>query len=140
MKKTSILILGTVAVIAAAGFLYNRRPAEQDAAGSGPPLVAVKVPELSPDEKAGETAFNTYCASCHGENAAGRDGTAPSFIHPVYNPGHHGDDAFFLAAKNGARAHHWPFGDMPPVKGVTEAGIAGIITYVRTLQRANGIE
>jgi mono/diheme cytochrome c family protein len=45
-----------------------------------------------------------------------------------------------MAVMKGVRAHHWRFGDMPPVEGVSEAQIAGIVAYIRTLQRANGIE
>ena len=48
--------------------------------------------------------------------------------------------AFVLAARNGVRAHHWPFGDMPPVgQPLTDGELAAIIAYVRELQRANGI-
>ena len=47
--------------------------------------------------------------------------------------------AFLLAAKQGVRAHHWPFGDMPPVPGVSEQDVGRIVAYVRTLQKANGI-
>ena len=31
-------------------------------------------------------------------------------------------------------------GDMPPVEGITEKTVALIATYIRELQRANGIE
>jgi len=44
-----------------------------------------------------------------------------------------------LAARNGVRAHHWPYGDMPPVDGVNEAQARAIATYVRELQVATGI-
>jgi hypothetical protein len=47
--------------------------------------------------------------------------------------------AFVLAAKNGVRAHHWKFGNMPPVKGLTQADVKYIARYVRELQRENGI-
>jgi hypothetical protein len=47
--------------------------------------------------------------------------------------------AFVLAAQNGVRAHHWTFGDMPAVKGVTQADVLDVIAYVRALQRENGI-
>jgi hypothetical protein len=47
--------------------------------------------------------------------------------------------AFVLAAKNGVAAHHWPFGNMPAVEGVTDADVLNIVTYVRALQRENGI-
>jgi len=60
-------------------------------------------------------------------------------VHAIYEPGHHGDLAFKRAAMNGVRAHHWPFGNMPPVQGITRADIGAIVAYVRALQRANGI-
>jgi hypothetical protein len=44
-----------------------------------------------------------------------------------------------LAVKNGVRAHHWRFGDMPPVEGVSDEDATKIVAYVRELQRANGI-
>ena len=37
------------------------------------------------------------------------------------------------------RSHHWRFGNMPPVAGITRAEVVSIVTYFRTLQRANGI-
>lgn len=57
----------------------------------------------------------------------------------IYEPGHHADGAFFLAAARGVRQHHWSFGDMPAVPDVTPQEVAAIIAYVRALQRANGI-
>ena len=46
---------------------------------------------------------------------------------------------FANAVRNGVVAHHWQFGDMPPVPGVSDADIEAIICYVRELQRAAGI-
>ena len=43
------------------------------------------------------------------------------------------------AAALGVRGHHWRFGDMPPVEGLTRTDVAMIVAYVRELQRANGI-
>ena len=100
--------------------------------------VAVKVPELSPLAAQGKTAFDANCAACHGVNAAGSD-KGPPLVHNIYNPGHHGDGAFFLAAKQGSRNHHWRYGDMPPQPQVSEEQVAAIVRYVRELQRANGI-
>ena len=71
-------------------------------------------------------------------NGVGTD-KGPPFLHKVYHPGHHGDQSFFMAATRGAQAHHWKFGDMKPVEGITEAQIKSIVTYVRALQKANGI-
>jgi mono/diheme cytochrome c family protein len=105
--------------------------------GAGP-TIAVKVPELSPLAARGKTAFDANCAACHGVNAAGTD-KGPPLVHNIYNPGHHADGSFFLAAKNGVRSHHWPFGNMPPQPQVSEEQIVTIVRYVRELQRANGI-
>jgi mono/diheme cytochrome c family protein len=102
-------------------------------------VVAVSEPETySALGRDGKTLFDQNCAACHGANASGTD-TGPPLVHNIYNPGHHADDSFFLAARNGVRAHHWPYGDMPPVDGVSEAQVRAIATYVRELQAANGI-
>ena len=87
----------------------------------------------------GEAAFNKYCSPCHGLKAAGTD-HGPTFISQIYQSNHHGDAAFRLAPMNGVRAHHWQFGDMPKVEGVTPQEIEEIIPYVRWLQRQTGIE
>jgi mono/diheme cytochrome c family protein len=100
--------------------------------------VAVKVPELSPLAAQGKTAFDANCVSCHGVNAAGTD-KGPPLVHNIYNPGHHSDEAFYFAAKQGSRSHHWRYGDMPPQPRVSDNQIAAIVRYVRELQRANGI-
>ncbi|MCW8915506.1 MAG: cytochrome c [Magnetovibrio sp.] len=101
-------------------------------------IVDVTVPQLSSNAKRGQTAFSEYCAVCHGDNASGSD-KGPPLIHNIYNPGHHADGAFFLAAKRGVRSHHWPYGDMPPQPQVNERQMANIVTFVRELQAANGI-
>lgn len=135
------IVVAAVGAVAAAGFVWavlpDRDVPSPDA--SAAPMVQVSVPPLSAAAKAGEAAFNSHCADCHGENAAGRQNIAPPLVHVIYEPSHHGDAAFFLAAQRGVRAHHWPFGDMPPVEGVTQQDVAAIVTYVRTLQQANGI-
>ncbi len=109
------------------------------AGGKGGAMAEVRVPALEGLAQMGALAFRAKCASCHGERAEGRRGVAPPLVHDYYKPSHHGDAAFVLAARTGVRAHHWRFGDMPPVRGVTEAEIRSIIAYVRALQKANGI-
>lgn len=127
-----------VSLMVLAGYLYlNRHNPE---AGSGEPIAAVTVPALTGAALEGEEAFNANCASCHGKNAAGKDGVAPPLVHKIYEPNHHGDMSFVLAAKQGVRQHHWSFGNMPAVADVSDKEIADIIAYVRTLQRANGIQ
>jgi len=100
--------------------------------------VDVRVPELSSVAARGKVAFDANCAQCHGKNAAGTD-KGPPLIHNIYNPGHHGDQAFLIAAKRGVRRHHWPYGNMPPQPQVTNAELTSIVKYVRELQVANGI-
>lgn len=116
---------------------YLDRP---DPDPSGAPLIAVAVPPLDRLAQQGAELFGANCASCHGANAAGKDGVAPPLVHIVYEPSHHGDAAFLLAAQNGVRQHHWRFGNMPPVEGVRGSEIDEIVAYVRALQRANGID
>lgn len=119
--------------------MQNPHSVQKTSGNLGAPLVEIKVPDLSDRAKLGKLAFDTSCAVCHGKNAVGQDGVGPPLVHIIYEPNHHGDAAFLLAAKNGVRAHHWPFGNMPPVTNVPDDTIALIVDYVRELQRANGI-
>lgn len=94
--------------------------------------------QLSAPAQMGQIAFQENCASCHGSKAAGTD-KGPPLIHRIYEPSHHADVAFQRAARFGVQAHHWRFGDMKPVAGVTDKQIEWITSYVREVQRANGI-
>lgn len=106
----------------------------------GDPIVTVEVPDkLSSEATIGKRAFDAKCAACHGENAAGQNGVAPPLIHKIYEPSHHGDISFVMAAKNGVTSHHWNFGNMPPVEGLTDADVKYIASYIRSLQKENGI-
>jgi len=96
-------------------------------------------PGLMPNPSAGKKLFDKHCASCHGADLKGTK-LGPPFLHPYYVSSHHGDVAFQLAAKNGVRAHHWQFGDMQPVPGVTPDDVAHITAYIRYQQRLAGIE
>lgn len=107
----------------------------------GDPIVSPVLPdELSAQAQMGKRAFEAKCADCHGENAAGKKGAAPPLIHKIYEPSHHADFAFQMAVQNGVRSHHWPFGDMPPVSGLTRADVDAIVAYVREVQWANRIK
>ena len=107
---------------------------------AGAALADVLVPDaLSENAKIGKLAFEAKCSACHGTNAAGRDGMGPPLVHIIYEPNHHGDESFQLAAKSGVRAHHWSFGNMPAVEGITRGDVTMIVAYIRELQRANGI-
>ena len=139
----SFLILGGAIALGIGGWFVTRPDPDRTAATApedGAPIVTVALPEtLSPQAQIGKRGFAAVCIDCHGENAAGRQGSGPPLVHKYYEPSHHADMAFVLAVQNGVRAHHWSFGDMPPQAGLARADVAAIITYVRELQRANGI-
>lgn len=86
----------------------------------------------------GKKLFEKNCASCHGVDLKGSD-KGPPFLHNVYQSSHHGDQSFQAAVRNGSRAHHWKFGDMRPVPGLSADDVAHITSYVRQHQRAVGI-
>jgi mono/diheme cytochrome c family protein len=100
---------------------------------------ALVVPELTSEQETGRVLFDANCATCHGPNASGPD-QGPPLVHQIYEPSHHGDMAFLLAARQGVRAHHWRFGNMPAIESVSDGDVQRITAYVRALQRANGIE
>lgn len=100
---------------------------------------AIIVPEFSQVAKSGELAFYESCSACHGVNAGGTD-FGPPLVHSLYRPGHHPDDAIVAAATNGVIAHHWRFGNMPPVEGITAAKLRWITKYLREIQIANGVQ
>jgi len=141
----SIIAISAVLVVGGLGYAMwsvRSQTAATDTAISvqGGVRANVLLPEtLSQNAQIGKLGFEAKCADCHGVNAAGQDGVAPPLIHIIYEPSHHGDEAFQRAADMGVRGHHWPFGDMPPVEGVTRGDITMIIAYIRELQRANGI-
>lgn len=87
----------------------------------------------------GARAYAQYCAECHGQRGEGTD-QGPPHVHVVYEPGHHPDQSFHNAARIGVQSHHWDFGNMEPVEGVTDAQLDAIVGYVRWLQREAGIE
>ena len=137
MSLKTILSYTAVAVLIG-GAYYLMSP--DNTIQAGQPIVTVELPqEFSVAAKLGETAFGVRCAACHGVNAVGQVGIAPPLVHKIYEPSHHGDASFMRAAFVGVPSHHWPFGDMPPVEGITEPEMLDIITYVRELQRKNGI-
>ena len=96
-------------------------------------------PGLMPNPAKGKVLYNQNCASCHGADLKGSD-KGPPFLHRIYEPSHHADLAFQLAVKNGSRAHHWHFGDMKPVPGLSPDDVAHVTTYVRSEQRKAGIK
>jgi len=143
MKRSYLFVLLAAALAVGGYALWPRQTHDKvrttATPAKGTPMVAVKVPEITGLAKMGESAFNVKCAVCHGKNAAGQQGVAPPLIHRYYRPAHHGDEAFQRAAALGVTSHHWNFGNMPPLKGLTRGDMKNIIAYVRALQHENGI-
>jgi mono/diheme cytochrome c family protein len=101
---------------------------------AAPPAAGATPPEFQP----GEAKFTAHCAACHGARAVGT-AQGPPLVHKIYEPNHHADIAFQRAALNGVRAHHWDFGNMPKIDGISPDDIDQIIKYIRWLQRQAGI-
>lgn len=93
----------------------------------------------APDIAAGEMLYQNNCASCHGVDLNGTD-KGPPHLDIVYEPGHHADISFLLAVQRGVPQHHWDFGPMPPIDGLTPEQVDDIVAYVREKQREVGIE
>jgi cytochrome c len=142
-RRPARAALGALPALLLAGLLGcsgNSSGGRGDAPPATPPAgPAVAAGEATPAELAGgERLFDANCAGCHGARGAGtRQG--PPLVHIIYEPNHHGDEAFALAAARGVRAHHWSFGDMPPVPTVDADDVRQIVAYIRWLQREAGI-
>lgn len=93
-----------------------------------------------PDQLAdGAGLYQASCAECHGTDLRGTD-QGPSHLSQVYEPNHHGDASFLLAVRQGSRGHHWNFGDMAPIEGLSDDDVAAITAYVRSVQEEQGFE
>lgn len=86
----------------------------------------------------GEALFASNCVACHGEQAMGTT-AGPPLVHEIYEPGHHSDASFQRAVQEGVPQHHWDFGPMPALPGLSEEQVDDITAYVRELQRDAGI-
>ena len=131
--QTSIGI-GTIVAIAAGLFILQEGkegPRQGETA-------ALMLPDLSPEQQTSRALFDANCTECHGQNALGSV-RGPSLLHRIYEPSHHSDLAFLLAVRKGVRAHHWKYGNMPAIDGISDNEVVQITAYVRALQRANGI-
>ncbi len=111
-----------------------------DAGAPSPEVAALVSALVTPAEhRDGEALYNANCSRCHGPRALGNE-LGPALVHPVYRTRHHGDAAFALAVTAGVRAHHFRFGDMPAIPGVTPAMAGEITAWVRWLQGEAGID
>jgi mono/diheme cytochrome c family protein len=132
--------LGVAMIAITIGYIVITRLAGP--APSGAPMRSVTMPDMAvlpPMAGTGAALFEKSCAGCHGAAGGGRDGFGPPLIDDLYRPDHHSDAMIESAILNGAEAHHWNFGNMPPVLGATPEKAAQIIAYLRAVQVLNGI-
>lgn len=108
------------------------------ACDSSQPKSAVGGATVPAELQPGEAKFHAHCSACHGPQGTGTQ-QGPPLVHKIYEPNHHGDAAFQRAATFGVKAHHWEFGNMPKIDGVTSADVEQITGYIRWLQRQAGI-
>lgn len=94
---------------------------------------------IADGESVGAEVYANSCASCHGADLRGTD-RGPSQLSIVYEPNHHPDEAYRSAIANGVRQHHWPFGDMPPVGGLSDEEVDAVIAFIRAEQARQGFE
>lgn len=104
-----------------------------------PSADVAQLPPTPAEHSRGQTLYDANCATCHGPAGTGT-AQGPPLVHIIYEPGHHSDASFHVAAQRGVFAHHWRFGNMPPQPQVTPDDVTAIIGYVRWLQRQAGIE
>ncbi len=138
-----------MAVALAAAAMTFACAADADDAGdasSAPPAPTVTSDAPAPPTTAaalvvpdGAAVYQQYCAECHGADLRGTD-KGPSQLSIIYEPNHHGDFAYRVAIRDGTREHHWWFGDMPPVEGITDLEIEKVISFIRAEQERLGFE
>lgn len=103
------------------------------------PVAGIAIPIFSQRARDGNIVFDANCQTCHGPSAIGTD-QGPPLVHIVYEPNHHADYSFVQAVRRGVKQHHWTYGAMPSIPGLSDKDIENVIAYVRELQRANGIQ
>lgn len=86
----------------------------------------------------GAKLYQDNCAVCHGQTLTGTK-QGPPLLHPFYKPSHHADFAFYRAALKGVQAHHWEFGDMPPIQGITREDMDSVVPFIRWYQKEKGL-
>ena len=142
MNSVNSKILVCLLAVAAASFFVFSKNTTSTATELkvGEPIESVLVPDqISELGLLGKNIFDLKCQSCHGINAAGRHEIGPPLVHKIYEPSHHSDQSFYRAVALGVRSHHWPFGNMAAVEGLTKGDVKAIISFVRELQKENGI-
>jgi len=99
-----------------------------------------KIPELSALAQHGRTIINERCAVCHGVDGTGGSRTGPPILHPMYRDAVFPDFVFKRSVLEGKREKNWRFGPMPPVEGLSDKDVDGVIAFVREVQTATGVQ
>ena len=142
MKRINIgilLCLFTIAVASFFVFLQNVKIIATELKVGEPIVNVLALDQISELGLLGKNIFELKCQSCHGINAAGRHEMGPPLVHKIYEPNHHSYQSFYRAVALGVKSHHWRFGNMAAVEDLTKGDVKAIISYVRELQRENGI-
>ena len=132
---TIVLTFALLTMIACGGEGNPRRVTTES---KGNDQASVAESSLSHAARVGEYLFNANCSVCHGVGATGTN-QGPPLTDRIYYPGHHPDFSIRNAVRQGVKQHHWVFGDMAPVDGVSSDDVEKIICYIREKQRAGGI-
>ena len=135
VRRAVVVAVCLAAVSGLAGCSGDSDGSDADADGSGGGSGGA----VTGDAALGAEVYAESCASCHGADLRGTD-RGPSHLSTVYEPGHHSDESFRAAIRDGAPQHHWRFGDMPPVEGLDDDQIDAVIAYVREVQEREGFE
>ena len=131
-RSRLVIVIGVLAValVGAIAFAFSASQGQQVSGTAGPRDAALIAQ--------GRALYATHCALCHGADLKGTS-TGPPFLHVTYAPNHHGDESFQRAVAAGVTAHHWSFGDMPPLAHLTRDEVNAVVAFIRGQQRLNGI-
>ncbi len=128
--KDLLIGLGLLSCPAAVFVIFGTSGLDAFDEGIGPPPSSLSVEQ-------GLVAFAGECARCHGQLARGTE-RGPNLIHRYYGPSARSDAQFRRAVREGMPARGG-YGAMPAAPDVSKRRLERMITFLRELQRANGI-
>jgi hypothetical protein len=99
---------------------------------------ALSTPKVPFKHALGMKKYQKNCSSCHGKWIEGTK-NGPPLLHGFYKPSHHNDRAFYRAVLKGIFEHHWKFGAMPRIEGITVKDMDKIVPFLRWLQQEKGL-
>lgn len=138
--RTSAMVVAAGALLGVlSGGVVSAAGMRHEPPGPVPVTTMKENPKVPFKYALGVQKYRDRCSSCHGLWAEGVADVGPPLVHAYYRPDHHPDEAFYRATMKGVRSHHWTFGDMPPVSGITRMEVAAILKFVRWWQEQNGI-